>query len=92
MSERVVATLRTRERQELRATVSIFKSVTYVHLRTYVLEACGDWHPTRAGITLAAGRFDELEAAIAALRKAIDAEPVRRPDRVERFARERRPA
>jgi hypothetical protein len=63
-----------RENEELRATVSHFKAALYVSLRVHFLADDGQWYPTKKGITLAAARLDELEHAIAALRRAVDAE------------------
>jgi hypothetical protein len=90
MPDCVVATIQRRDGEELRATLNEYKGSLYAHLRVYFRsDVDGEWHPTRAGITVRADRFDELEAAIAALRKAIDAEPKKRPDRYERYARQR---
>ena len=89
-SERTVHVIRRREGQQLRAVMSRFHGVLYVSLRAYFRDGAGAWRPTQKGFTIAAERLHELEAAIAALRKAVDAEPTRRPDRYERYAQLRR--
>ena len=92
-ADRVLATIPKRDGEEIRATLNEYKGNLYAHLRVYFLsDVSGEWHPTKAGITVAADRFEELEAAVAALRTAIDEAPQKRPDRIERYARARRPA
>lgn len=90
-ADRVVATIkRARDNEELRATFNAYKGAYYAHLRLYFRsDVDGEWHPTHKGISIAAESFHELEAAVAALRKAIDQAPKKRPDRYERYNRER---
>lgn len=89
-ADRVVHTIPKREgEEEIRATLNWYKGSLYAHLRLYFRTDGGEWKPTQRGVTLPAERLNELEAAIAALRSAVDAEPPRRPDRYERYARER---
>lgn len=93
-TDRVVATIkRARDNEQLRATLNEYKGAWYAHLRIYFLsDVSGEWHPTQKGVSIAAESFHELEAAIVALRKAIDEAPKKRPDRIERYKRARRSA
>ena len=89
-ADHLVSTIDRREGEQLRITYAEFKGRQYVHFRVYFLsDVDGEWHPTRAGVTIAADRFHEIESAVAEVRKLIDAAPKKRPDRYERYARER---
>src|SRR4051812_29627558 len=90
--DRIVHTIDKRDGEEIRATLSTFKGALYFSLRVYFRSEDGEWHPTKKGITLAAERLEELEAAVAALRTNVDAEPARRPDRIQRYVRDRQEA
>ena len=74
-SDRVVHRIEKRDGEEVRATVNKSRGKFYVHLRVYFRAADETWAPTRKGITLRGDQLDELEFAIAALRRAIEAEP-----------------
>lgn len=87
--DRVVHAFPKRDDEEVRASVSTFKGSLYVSLRIYYRGDDGEWHATKKGITLTVEALDELEAAIAALRKAVDETPASTPDRYERYNRAR---
>jgi hypothetical protein len=92
MADKVVATIeRARDTEQLRATLNEYKGSWYAHLRIYFRNDADEWCPTRQGVSISADRFEELEAAVRALRKAIDEAPrtTSRPGRRERYRRER---
>lgn len=82
---------RPREDEEIRATISTFKGARYVSLRIFWRPEGADFVPTKRGITISVEDLPELEAAVQALRDAVDEEPAstHRPSREQRYNRER---
>ena len=58
-------------RERVQASLTTFKSRLYVDVRVY-FQADDSWRPTKKGITIDVELLGELEAAVAALRKAVD--------------------
>lgn len=72
-SDRIVYRIEKRDGEEIRATLKRYRGTVYAHLRVFYRAEDGEFRPTQKGISLSADRFDELELAIGALRRAIEA-------------------
>jgi hypothetical protein len=88
----IVYTIEKRDDERVCFSVSEYKGSIYVSVRVHFRGADGTWHPTKKGVTLRVEQLPELEAGVAALRMAIDETPAKRPDRIERYVRDRRSA
>ena len=62
------------EGEVIRATVAEYRGRRSLHLRTYFRGRAGGLIPTARGIVIAPELLPELEAAVAALRAAVEAE------------------
>lgn len=69
-SERVVYTLPKGKRCEIRAVVRLYEGQQLAELRVFLRKADGSWMPTRRGVSVTAGRADELLGAAHALAEA----------------------
>ena len=88
-ADRVVHHIEKRDDERVCFSVSEFKGRPYLSIRIHFRGDDDAWHPTKKGVTLSVEQLAEIEAGVAALRQAVDAMPAKRPDRIERYARER---
>ena len=58
-------------REQVQASTTTFKGRLYADVRVYFQADDESWCPTRKGLTLDVDLLGELEAAVAALRKAV---------------------
>lgn len=71
-ADRVIFEIEKNSIERIRATLNHYKGTLYAHIRVYYLADGDEWRPTQKGIAIAVDRLDELEAAVAALRAAVD--------------------
>ena len=62
-------------REVVRAGCQEFASLPVLDLRSFMPKAEGSLAPTARGLTLQRSQLPELEAAVVALRKAVDRSP-----------------
>lgn len=93
-SERVIYTIPRRDGEEVRATLAPFRGRLYANVRLFVRGLDGAWRATKHGLTIAAEELDHLEAAVRALRSAVDDDTFtpRRESRESRYNDSRREA
>jgi hypothetical protein len=63
-----------REGERIRSSLSTFRGETYADVRLWFTNDAGELCPTRKGVCVHLDSFAELEAAVAALREAAEAE------------------
>jgi hypothetical protein len=59
-------------REQIQATLSHFRGELYIDIRTYWQGDEGDWRPSKKGVCVHVDLFTELEAALAAIRGALE--------------------
>lgn len=60
--------------EQIRFTLASYKGHPFIDVRAFYEDNAGAWKPTPKGVTIPLDMLEELEAAVAALRLAVEGE------------------